>query len=253
MSSQILSYSLDAYLPQMPEDHPVDYFSNQDYSSVHSTPQMRAHQILENMQQQSFSHGSQMNDLQAYSNFNQYDNHSQFNYTNGHSQDNYNVLLAAATQQTQSDAHNSYSSYDYSMEFPSTHSINSSITSSDGYTHRIHSSAPDHPYAQRQTSPQSSKRYECPRTQCTKVYKNSNGLKYHIEHGNCEVETSALVSEVLGETVQTTTDLKVVNKPFYCKIGECGKRYKNLNGLKYHARINHGEMDFEMHVKGVLL
>ncbi|KAJ3175324.1 hypothetical protein HDU87_006274 [Geranomyces variabilis] len=32
------------------------------------------------------------------------------------------------------------------------------------------------------------KRYKCPRAFCSKVYKNSNGLKYHLEHGNCELD-----------------------------------------------------------------
>lgn len=29
-------------------------------------------------------------------------------------------------------------------------------------------------------------------------------------------------------------------KPYQCTIGDCGKRYKNLNGLKYH--IEHAHM-----------
>lgn len=47
------------------------------------------------------------------------------------------------------------------------------------------------------------------------------------------------------------TQVKVVSKPFYCKMNGCDKRYKNLNGLKYHARINHEHLDFEVYVKGI--
>ena len=38
-------------------------------------------------------------------------------------------------------------------------------------------------------------------------------------------------------------------KPFYCK--KCTKRYKNLNGLKYHNRVEHPEFDFE-EIKGII-
>lgn len=38
-------------------------------------------------------------------------------------------------------------------------------------------------------------------------------------------------------------------KPFFCLV--CEKRYKNVNGLKYHGRVEHKELDFERFVKGV--
>lgn len=31
----------------------------------------------------------------------------------------------------------------------------------------------------------------------------------------------------------------IVSKPYQCTIGDCGKRYKNLNGLKYHIEHSH--------------
>jgi hypothetical protein len=37
-------------------------------------------------------------------------------------------------------------------------------------------------------------------------------------------------------------------KPFWCR--KCSKRYKNLNGLKYHGRVEHPEFDFE-DIKGL--
>ncbi|KAI9284222.1 hypothetical protein BC943DRAFT_294350 [Umbelopsis sp. AD052] len=69
------------------------------------------------------------------------------------------------------------------------------------------------------------KPYKCPVQGCDKAYKNPNGLKYHNQHGHCNVITEE--SEQLS------------SKPYQCTIGECGKRYKNLNGLKYHIEHSH--------------
>ncbi|KAI9104813.1 hypothetical protein DFS34DRAFT_691045 [Phlyctochytrium arcticum] len=40
------------------------------------------------------------------------------------------------------------------------------------------------------------------------------------------------------------------DRPYWCKVPTCGKRYKNLNGLKYHAKAVHPTLDFKDHVKG---
>ncbi|KAI9021589.1 hypothetical protein CLU79DRAFT_753958 [Phycomyces nitens] len=69
------------------------------------------------------------------------------------------------------------------------------------------------------------KPYKCPVLGCDKAYKNPNGLKYHNQHGHCN-----LVSD---------ENENVASKPYQCTIGECGKRYKNLNGLKYHIEHSH--------------
>ncbi|KAG0166034.1 Transcriptional regulator of ribosomal biogenesis proteins [Apophysomyces sp. BC1034] len=69
------------------------------------------------------------------------------------------------------------------------------------------------------------KPYKCPVAGCDKAYKNPNGLKYHNQHGHCN-----LVSDE-SETI--------ASKPYQCTIGDCGKRYKNLNGLKYHIEHSH--------------
>lgn len=69
------------------------------------------------------------------------------------------------------------------------------------------------------------KPYKCPVGGCDKAYKNPNGLKYHNQHGHCNM--TADESE------------NIASKPYQCTIGDCGKRYKNLNGLKYHIEHSH--------------
>ncbi|CEP08592.1 hypothetical protein [Parasitella parasitica] len=68
------------------------------------------------------------------------------------------------------------------------------------------------------------KPYKCPVGGCDKAYKNPNGLKYHNQHGHCNM---------------TADDSDNLAKPYQCTIGDCGKRYKNLNGLKYHIEHSH--------------
>ncbi|CAO3689002.1 unnamed protein product [Rhizopus stolonifer] len=69
------------------------------------------------------------------------------------------------------------------------------------------------------------KPYKCPVVGCDKAYKNPNGLKYHNQHGHCNLLDSDNES--------------LASKPYQCTIGDCGKRYKNLNGLKYHIEHSH--------------
>ncbi|KAI9483677.1 MAG: hypothetical protein EXX96DRAFT_559180 [Benjaminiella poitrasii] len=70
----------------------------------------------------------------------------------------------------------------------------------------------------------SDKPYKCPVGGCDKAYKNPNGLKYHNQHGHCNM---------------TADESESLSKPYQCTIGGCGKRYKNLNGLKYHIEHSH--------------
>ncbi|KAG1049806.1 hypothetical protein G6F43_007887 [Rhizopus delemar] len=69
------------------------------------------------------------------------------------------------------------------------------------------------------------KPYKCSVGGCDKAYKNPNGLKYHNQHGHCNLNNDDLES--------------LASKPYQCTIGDCGKRYKNLNGLKYHIEHSH--------------
>ncbi|RKP28113.1 hypothetical protein SYNPS1DRAFT_26302 [Syncephalis pseudoplumigaleata] len=112
--------------------------------------------------------------------------------------------------------------------------------------------------------------YRCAVPGCEKSYKNANGLKYHNLHGHCNgtANTSAAANAGNGSTSTATihTSMPVVNpimhasdngasagsngamantargvpvKPYRCTIPECGKSYKNLNGLKYHVEHAH--------------
>ncbi|KAJ1550409.1 hypothetical protein HK405_000677, partial [Cladochytrium tenue] len=41
-------------------------------------------------------------------------------------------------------------------------------------------------------------------------------------------------------------------RPYFCRVGGCARSYKNLNGLKYHARTAHPGLDFRADIKGKL-
>ncbi|KAL9584612.1 MAG: hypothetical protein Q9212_002017 [Teloschistes hypoglaucus] len=82
------------------------------------------------------------------------------------------------------------------------------------------------------------KPFHCPVIGCEKAYKNQNGLKYHKSHGH---NSQQLHSN--GDGTFSIVDPETMNpypgtvgmerhKPYRCEA--CGKRYKNLNGLKYH-------------------
>ncbi|KAI9343881.1 hypothetical protein DFJ73DRAFT_761825 [Zopfochytrium polystomum] len=141
--------------------------------------------------------------------------------------------------------------------------------------------------------------FKCPKPYCSKIYKNANGLRYHLERGNCEIESdadgdiiavvkaaaavrmsslSASTSssldpkqeskvdddDVVGdgsspmlfsqpgdaEVPSVPHDLKIAHRPYWCRVSGCGRKYKNLNGLKYHGRVAHPEMSFREEVKG---
>lgn len=66
--------------------------------------------------------------------------------------------------------------------------------------------------------------FSCPLFKCSKKYKNSNGLKYHLKHGHINPNAPE--------------DLA---KPYDCV--NCERKYKNLNGLKYHLIHNHADLD----------
>ncbi|KAG9241149.1 hypothetical protein BJ878DRAFT_428766 [Calycina marina] len=88
--------------------------------------------------------------------------------------------------------------------------------------------------------PEEHKPFKCPVIGCEKAYKNQNGLKYHKTHGHLtqqlhenEDGTFSIVNPetstpYLGEQGMAK------EKPYRCDV--CGKRYKNLNGLKYHRQ-----------------
>ncbi len=92
------------------------------------------------------------------------------------------------------------------------------------------------------------KPFKCPVIGCPKAYKNLNGLKYHRLHGhlgqmlkkNLDGTFSIIDPKSNKPYPEQCADLELVyqkERPYHCDI--CGKRYKNLNGLKYHRGHSH--------------
>ncbi|KAG5976054.1 hypothetical protein E4U58_006389 [Claviceps cyperi] len=86
--------------------------------------------------------------------------------------------------------------------------------------------------------PDEHKPFKCPVIGCEKAYKNQNGLKYHKMHGHQSQQlhengdgTFSIVNPETSAPYPGTLGMEK-EKPFNCDT--CGKRYKNLNGLKYH-------------------
>lgn len=82
------------------------------------------------------------------------------------------------------------------------------------------------------------KPFKCPVIGCEKAYKNQNGLKYHKSHGHTNQQlhdnadgTFSIVNPETSAPYPGTLGMEK-EKPYRCEY--CGKRYKNLNGLKYH-------------------
>lgn len=84
------------------------------------------------------------------------------------------------------------------------------------------------------------KPFKCPVIGCEKAYKNQNGLKYHKQHGHQNQQlkentdgTFSIVDPTTSIPYPGTVGMEK-EKPYRCET--CGKRYKNLNGLKYHRQ-----------------
>ncbi|KAL7269510.1 Transcriptional regulator of ribosomal biogenesis proteins [Rhizina undulata] len=85
---------------------------------------------------------------------------------------------------------------------------------------------------------QDDKPFRCPVIGCEKAYKNQNGLKYHKAHGHTNQQlhenpdgTFSIVNPETSIPYPGTLGMEK-EKPYKCDF--CCKRYKNLNGLKYH-------------------
>ncbi|CAK5263621.1 unnamed protein product [Mycena citricolor] len=131
------------------------------------------------------------------------------------------------------------------------------------------------------------KPFRCPKPNCSKSYKQANGLKYHVTHGQCsfgpakDVEAVRAVLEKKkasaaanstpstgtstpaeedphGASASTLTqaeisDIEARVRPFACGVGDCPRRYKNMNGLRYHYQHSgdHGAVGLSLLAGGV--
>ncbi|PSR71350.1 hypothetical protein PHLCEN_2v12762, partial [Hermanssonia centrifuga] len=95
-----------------------------------------------------------------------------------------------------------------------------------------------------------SKPFKCPKPNCNKSYKQANGLKYHMTHGSCNFappkdleHLQALLASKRSQKSEegeplSDAELREVEKeaerrlrPYACGVGDCQRRYKNMNGL----------------------
>ncbi|PSN71635.1 hypothetical protein BS50DRAFT_607302 [Corynespora cassiicola Philippines] len=104
--------------------------------------------------------------------------------------------------------------------------------------------------------PEEVKPFRCPVIGCEKAYKNQNGLKYHKQHGHQNQQlkenedgTFSIVDPVTSIPYPGTVGMEK-EKPYRCEV--CGKRYKNLNGLKYH-RAHAPNCNPELHLQKLQL
>jgi transcription factor SFP1 len=126
-----------------------------------------------------------------------------------------------------------------------------------------------------------SKPFRCPKPNCNKSYKQANGLKYHMTHGSCnfappkdleqvqallaskrsqrqaaeangeEVDASfGVISE--GEMREVEREAERRLRPFACGVADCQRRYKNMNGLRYHYQHSgdHGAIGLALLASG---
>lgn len=98
---------------------------------------------------------------------------------------------------------------------------------------------PDEPFLRsKKFLEEDDKPFRCPVIGCDKAYKNQNGLKYHRAHGHegqiLQENNDGTFSVINPETNLPFNEFVEfeLDKPYRCE--GCGRRYKNLNGLKYH-------------------
>ncbi|TFY67495.1 hypothetical protein EVJ58_g1589 [Rhodofomes roseus] len=114
-----------------------------------------------------------------------------------------------------------------------------------------------------------SKPFKCPKPNCNKSYKQANGLKYHMTHGSCnfappkdlEHIQALLESKRKDGSTEPMTDAELREvereaerrlRPYACGVGDCQRRYKNMNGLRYHYQHSgdHGAIGLAMLASG---
>ncbi|KAJ7119530.1 hypothetical protein C8R44DRAFT_737329 [Mycena epipterygia] len=138
------------------------------------------------------------------------------------------------------------------------------------------------------------KPFRCPKPNCSKSYKQANGLKYHMTHGSCNYgpakdleavrallerkratananagtplpeeeeeahqhqQTQQQQQQNGGETLSQAelNEVEARVRPFACGVGDCARRYKNMNGLRYHYQHSgdHGAVGLGLLAGGV--
>ncbi|KAG1795951.1 uncharacterized protein HD556DRAFT_1234822 [Suillus plorans] len=119
-----------------------------------------------------------------------------------------------------------------------------------------------------------SKPFRCPKPHCNKMYKQANGLKYHMTRGSCNFgppkdleQVQALLAskqsarEAAGQEDQgiTEDEMREVEwevecrlRPFACGVSDCPRRYKNVSGLRYHYQHSgdHSAIDLALLASG---
>ncbi len=68
----------------------------------------------------------------------------------------------------------------------------------------------------------------------------------------CELDVHSPSTTESALLASQSVDVRIIvaHRPYWCKVEGCKKRYKNLNGLKYHANVAHPTLDFGEEVKG---
>ncbi|KZO97365.1 hypothetical protein CALVIDRAFT_563149 [Calocera viscosa TUFC12733] len=92
------------------------------------------------------------------------------------------------------------------------------------------------------------KPFKCPTPGCNKQYLQANGLKYHRLHGQCNFASKDPSLEGLTEQ-----EAEEKLRPYACAVGgNCERRYKNMNGLRYHYQHSgaHGAIGLALLASG---
>ncbi|KAJ7708951.1 hypothetical protein B0H17DRAFT_368995 [Mycena rosella] len=135
------------------------------------------------------------------------------------------------------------------------------------------------------------KPFRCPKPNCSKSYKQANGLKYHMTRGSCNYSPAkdleavrallerkrATAAAAASRSSSTLTpapeeeeeagaggepsplsqaelnEVEMRARPFACGVGDCARRYKNMNGLRYHYQHSgdHGAVGLGLLAGGV--
>lgn len=107
-----------------------------------------------------------------------------------------------------------------------------------------------------------SKPFKCAKPNCNRSYKHASGLKYHMTHGSRDFtppkslehfqellaskclektpkggagegdEAQAMLSYAKLEEVEEDAERRL--RPYACGVGECQRRYRNMNSLQHH-------------------